>query len=381
MNLTVAIENPDYRTRRQDCEASDCMNKAAPMFKLMWHNWQMVLVGYCRPGAFPNHYLILLPWRPWYLCCLWCDGHGFFQQRQTVAPGNWSLCNRRCQQAACGQQERYGRQESCGIYRSEGMVYESIILAPWRAVWDHENWPGSLRNLPIVWEFRSLRLPPKTPPMSNKLSWRWQDRLRSAWGPPPSTTSPLCRSARARAFSLDLQADAAKFTNIHTSPGIISAWQSVTMDKDPWQYVAVINNLDGLSVQHALNNHNRCCDERLTTPRYSGLRWLLGSLVYSLHNFLTIPFLPGFHPALDGLRLLFSCCLFIFSIYCDYCWCSFFFFYCSYLFDSMPTSRCPIVFSRLGSMRFFLLEWINGENLMNVRSNIFIWLIFYQLEF
>lgn len=32
-------------------------------------------------------------------------------------------------------------------------------------------------------------------------------------------------------------------------------------------------------------------------------------------------------------------------------------------------------------MRFFLLEWINGENLMNVRSNIFIWLIFYQLEF
>lgn len=32
-------------------------------------------------------------------------------------------------------------------------------------------------------------------------------------------------------------------------------------------------------------------------------------------------------------------------------------------------------------MRVFLLEWINGKNLMNVRSNILIWLILYQLEF
>ena len=30
---------------------------------------------------------------------------------------------------------------------------------------------------------------------------------------------------------------------------------------------------------------------------------------------------------------------------------------------------------------FFLLEWINGKNLMNVRSKILIWLILYQLEF
>lgn len=325
------------------------------MFRLTWHNWQMFLVGYCRPGAFPNHYLILLPWRPWYLCCLWCDRHGFFQQRQAVAPGNWSLCNRRCQQAACGQQERHGRQESCGIYRGEGMVYESTILTPWCAFWDHENWPGFLRNLPIAWESRSLRLPPKMPLMSNKLSWRWQDRLRSAWGLPPSTTSQLCRSAKARASSLALQADAAKFTNLlHTSPGIISAWRSVILwigtPDNTWQWTTILTGYHssmlltfkiGAVMTDWPHPGTWACDDC----------WDLSSILFII--FLQLLSSPGFHPALDGLRLLSSCC---FSYLFYLLWLLLVFF--SFSFVLIFSTAClrlvaPIVFSRLGSMRVF----------------------------
>lgn len=126
------------------------------------------------------------------------------------------------------------------------------------------------------------------------------------------------------------------------------------MNRDPWQYVAVNNNPDGFSFQHALNNHNRCCDDGLTTP----IAMIVGISSILFIIFLLLLSSPGFHPALDGLRLLSPCCLLIFSIYCGYCWCSslFFFSFCfSYLFDSMPTSRCPIVFSRLGPMRVFFV--------------------------
>ena len=50
-------------------------------------------------------------------------------------------------------------------------------------------------------EFPSSRPPPRTPATSSKLSSPWPARSRSAWATPPSTTSPPCKSARARACS------------------------------------------------------------------------------------------------------------------------------------------------------------------------------------
>jgi hypothetical protein len=47
----------------------------------------------------------------------------------------------------------------------------------------------------------SSRPPPRTPATSSKPSSPWPARSRSAWATPPSTTSPLCKSARARACS------------------------------------------------------------------------------------------------------------------------------------------------------------------------------------
>jgi len=47
----------------------------------------------------------------------------------------------------------------------------------------------------------SSRPPPRTPATSSKLSSPWPARSRSAWATPPSTTSPPCKSARARACS------------------------------------------------------------------------------------------------------------------------------------------------------------------------------------
>ena len=50
-------------------------------------------------------------------------------------------------------------------------------------------------------ESPSSRPPPRTPATSSKLSSPWPARSRSAWVTPPSTTSPPCKSARARACS------------------------------------------------------------------------------------------------------------------------------------------------------------------------------------
>ena len=50
-------------------------------------------------------------------------------------------------------------------------------------------------------ESPSSRPPPRTPATSSKLSSPWPARSRSAWATPPSTTSPPCKSARARACS------------------------------------------------------------------------------------------------------------------------------------------------------------------------------------
>jgi hypothetical protein len=55
------------------------------------------VVGYRRPRALPNHYLILLPRRPRHLRRLRCHRHGFIQQRKAVAARDRPICDRGCQ--------------------------------------------------------------------------------------------------------------------------------------------------------------------------------------------------------------------------------------------------------------------------------------------
>lgn len=203
--------------------------------------------------------------------------------------------------------------------------------------------------------------------MSNKLSWRWQDRSRSAWGPPLSTTSPLCRSARARVSSLALQVDAAKFTDLllRTSLGTISVWQQWCYGQGPlakrgseqsWRVFIPACFKQSKPVLWLWTDHTHC----------NGC-WDLSSILVIVFLLLLSP-LPGFHPALNGLRLLSSCCLLFYLLWLLLV--SFFFFF----IFSTACLRLVAPLSSAGWVPcvFFLLEWINGKNLMNVRSNIFI---------
>jgi hypothetical protein len=63
----------------------------------------------------------------------------------------------------------------------------------------------------------SSRPPPRTPATSSKLSSPWPARSRSAWATPPSTTSPPCKSARARACSPAVPAAAVRSNLIFSS--------------------------------------------------------------------------------------------------------------------------------------------------------------------
>ena len=82
-NLST-LENPDHRTRWQDCEAPDSMATSlacsSMTIRLTSHP-----VGYGRPRTIPDHYIILLPRGPRHLRCLRCHRHGFVQQRQAMA--------------------------------------------------------------------------------------------------------------------------------------------------------------------------------------------------------------------------------------------------------------------------------------------------------
>lgn len=78
------------------------------------------IVGYCRTRAFPYHNLVLLSWCPWDLRCLRCDRYGLIQQREAMAARDRPIRHRGCQQTSCRQQERYGRQEGCGIHSCKG---------------------------------------------------------------------------------------------------------------------------------------------------------------------------------------------------------------------------------------------------------------------
>jgi hypothetical protein len=61
----------------------------------------------------------------------------------------------------------------------------------------------------------SSRPPPRTPATSSKLSSPWPARSRSVWATPLLTTSPPCRSARARACSPAAPAAAARRSLLH----------------------------------------------------------------------------------------------------------------------------------------------------------------------
>jgi hypothetical protein len=98
------LENPNHRTRRQDCQTPDCDYIHPLPFRTFYKidgeaNSEVIFsssssVGHSRPGAIPHHHLILLPRRPRHLRRLRRHGHGFLQQRQAVAAGDRSLRDR-----------------------------------------------------------------------------------------------------------------------------------------------------------------------------------------------------------------------------------------------------------------------------------------------
>lgn len=95
------------------------------------------------------------------------------------------------------------------IYALTSYGHRSVIF-----VWMVAKIMSSSRNSLTALESRSLRRPLRVPPMSSKPSWPWQDRSRNGWARPPSTTSPQCRSVRAKESNPVLLEAAARWDDI-----------------------------------------------------------------------------------------------------------------------------------------------------------------------
>lgn len=70
-------ENPNNRTRWQDCEVTD----RGCLWQILETYADGFIVGYCWTRTFPNNHFILLQRCSWYLRCLRCYRHGLLQQR------------------------------------------------------------------------------------------------------------------------------------------------------------------------------------------------------------------------------------------------------------------------------------------------------------